>query len=104
MCVFSSRFREKCLRFHIVDGRFPKSFCLLMKRNIDFYHSFLICISSFCGDILVFKVFLCQMYIQLQKWRYFQNEVGKKHAKNELLTAVFLKVLHIAFNINFCVS
>ena len=63
MCVFSSGFHGNCLRFHIADGRFPKSFGFLMNRNIDFYHSFLRCISSFCGDILVFKVYLCQMYI-----------------------------------------
>ena len=63
MCVFLSKFHEKYLRFHIADGRFPKSFCLVVNRNIDFYHSFPICISSFCGDILVFKVYLCQMYI-----------------------------------------
>ena len=68
ICVFISKIHEKCLRFHIVDGRFPKSFCLLMNRNIDFYHSFLICISSFCGNIWVFKVHLCQMYIQHKKY------------------------------------
>ncbi len=75
ICVFSSGFDGKCLRFYIADGRFPKSFGLLVNRNINFYCSFLVCISSFCGDILVFKGYLCQMYIYQQKYRYFQNEV-----------------------------